>query len=215
MGMVNNFVNQVRHEFSSQKLDENSLEATPIKQLEKWIQEAVDSQVPEANAMSICTVNANGSPTSRVVYARGISEEGIKLYTNYDSRKGQDVEANPKVSLLFFYPELERQMRIDGLIEKLPEAESDAYFNARPTKSKLGAWASEQSSPIAGRETLVERTEQFREKFGENVPRPPHWGGYLVRPTRFEFWQGRPARLHDRIVFEKENEGWNIFRIAP
>lgn len=215
MGMVNTFINQVRHDFSSQALDEESVEATPIKQVEKWIQEAVDSQVPEANAMSICTVNSKGAPSSRILYARGISEEGITLYTNYTSQKGKELEMNPNVSLLFFYPELERQIRIEGSIEKLPSQDSDKYFNGRPLESKLGAWASEQSSIIPSRKTLEERTEQFREKYGDNVPRPPHWGGYIVKPNKFEFWQGRPARLHDRLVFEKENNNWRIYRIAP
>lgn len=215
MGMVNNFINEVRHEFSSQKLDESSVASNPIMQVEKWIKEAVESQVPEANAMSICTVSKNGTPSSRIVYARGIDEKGIVLYTNYDSKKGHDLEQNPNVSLLFFYPELERQMRIEGVIEKLPEQESDDYFAARPLESKLGAWASEQSSKIESRETLVERTEYFRKKFGENVPRPPHWGGYIVKPNRFEFWQGRPARLHDRLVFEANSGGWDLYRIAP
>ncbi|MDE0771549.1 MAG: pyridoxamine 5'-phosphate oxidase [Salibacteraceae bacterium] len=215
MGMINTFINEVRHDFSNQELDEKSVEPTPIKQVEKWIQEAVDSKVSEANAMSICTVNQNGAPSSRIVYARGISEDGIILYTNYNSQKGQDLEVNPSVSLLFFYPELERQIRIDGTIQKLPEQESDNYFNARPTESKLGAWASEQSSTIESRATLEKRTEFFREKFGTEIPRPPHWGGYIVKPTKFEFWQGRPARLHDRLVFEKADKDWTIFRIAP
>ncbi len=215
MGMVNNFVNKVRHEFSNQKLDTESLEDTPIQQVEKWIKEAVDSQVPEANAMSICTVDGNGVPSSRIVYARGISEKGIVLYTNYDSQKGHDLLQNPNTSLLFFYPELERQIRIQGSIKRLPEEESDAYFDARPIESKLGAWASEQSSKIESRTTLEERTEFFRKKFGKNVPRPPHWGGYLVEPNKFEFWQGRPARLHDRIVYELTDDQWSIYRIAP
>jgi len=215
MGMVNNFINEVRHEFSSQKLDEQSMASTPIKQLEKWLMEAVDSQVLEANAMSICTVDENGAPSSRVVYARGVSEEGIVLYTNYNSQKGKDLERNPKVALLFFYPELERQIRIEGEIQKLPEQESDDYFDARPTESKLGAWASEQSNAIESRATLEERTEFFRKKFGENIHRPPHWGGYIVKSIKFEFWQGRPARLHDRLVFEKDGENWSIYRVAP
>ncbi len=215
MGMVNNFINEVRHEFSNQKLDEKSIESTPIKQVEKWIKEAVESQVPEANAMSICTVDKEGRPSSRIVYARGISEEGIKLYTNYSSNKGSDLQGNRYVSLLFFYPELERQIRIQGVIEKLPATESDAYFDARPTESKLGAWASEQSSKIESRQTLEDRTKHFREKFGENVPRPPHWGGYIVKPTKFEFWQGRPARLHDRLVVEAKGNDWELYRVAP
>lgn len=215
MGMVNNFINEIRHEFTNQKLDEQNIEKNPIKQVEKWIQEAVESQVPEANAMCISTVSGDGKPSSRVVYARGIEEDGITFYTNYNSQKGSDLEINSNISLLFFHAEMERQIRIEGEIEKLPSSISDAYFDARPTESKLGAWASEQSSVIPARSTLEERTEFFRKKFGESVPRPPHWGGYRVIPNRFEFWQGRPARLHDRIVFELENGNWKTYRIAP
>ncbi|MGB0402608.1 MAG: pyridoxamine 5'-phosphate oxidase [Salibacteraceae bacterium] len=215
MSIVNNFLNEVRHEFSSQKLDLKSVSDDPIKQLEKWIEEAVDSQILEPNAMVISTVADNGMPSSRVVYARGIEKSGLKFYTNYNSRKGKDIEANSKISGLFFYAELERQIRFEGTVQKLSEKESDAYFNARPLESKLGAWASEQSSAIDSRNVLTERLEKYKTEFGENVPRPPHWGGYLIKPKLFEFWQGRPARLHDRLVYELKENSWSIKRIAP
>lgn len=215
MGMVNNYLNQIRHEFSSQELLENVVNTNPIAQLEKWIEEAVDSQVLEPNAMTLSTVSEHGEPSARVVYLRGLDQSGLKLYTNYHSQKGHDISVNKNVSLLFFYAELERQVRVQGEIEELSSEESDAYFNDRPLESKLGAWASEQSSKITGREELVARLNKFREQFGEDVPRPPHWGGYRVVPKRFEFWQGRPARLHDRLVYEKQPEGWSITRLAP
>ncbi|UTW64714.1 pyridoxamine 5'-phosphate oxidase [bacterium SCSIO 12741] len=214
--MVNNYLNQIRHEFASQSLDLESVEDNPINQLEKWITEAVDSQLLEPNAMSVSTVSTNGEPTSRVVYLRGLDDKGLRFYTNYLSRKGQDVESHHQVALLFFHAELERQVRVNGRIEKLSEEESDAYFNARPVESKLGAWASEQSQEIASRQTLKNRLEEFRQKFSDDVPRPPHWGGYLVVPHRMEFWQGRPARLHDRMVYTlEEASNWTLKRLAP
>lgn len=215
MGIVNNYLNEIRHEFASQSLDESSVSKDPIQQLEKWIEEAVDSQILEPNAMVVSTVNASGQPSSRVVYLRGLDEKGLRLYTNYSSKKGQEIELNEKASVLFFYSELERQIRVEGRIEKLSEEESDAYFDARPLESKLGAWASEQSSSIPNRKHLEDRLEHFRQKFGNEIPRPPHWGGYLVIPERMEFWQGRPARLHDRIVYIKEGDSWKTERLAP
>lgn len=215
MGIVNNFLNEVRHEFSSQKLDLNSVSSDPIKQLEKWIEEAVNSQILEPNAMTISTVSDSGMPSSRVVYVRGLDENGLKFYTNYNSRKGKQIDANSKICGLFFYAELERQIRFEGTVQKLSAKESDAYFNARPLESKLGAWASEQSSTIESRNELTERLAKFKTQFGENVPRPDHWGGYLIKPELFEFWQGRPARLHDRLVYELHGNSWTIKRIAP
>lgn len=216
MGMVNNFLNQVRHEFSSQKLDENSVKEHPIEQLESWIEEAVDSQILEPNAMSIASVNQNGEPSQRIVYARGIEKNGIRFYTNYHSSKGKNFANNGNISALFFYAELERQIRIEGKVQQLSAEESDAYFNARPFESKIGAWASNQSETIANRGVLEQRIEEFKSKFPTEVPRPPHWGGYLIIPHRFEFWQGRPARLHDRIIYELDNsKNWKTYRVAP
>jgi len=216
MGLVNNFVNEVRHEFLSQGLNKDSVNENPISQMEKWIEEAVDSQILEPNAMNISTVDDLNRISSRVVYLRGIDQSGLRFYTNYDSKKGSNLASNNSISALFFYPELERQIRIEGTIEKLSDADSDAYFNARPTESKIGAWASEQSKEIESRQVLLDRIEMFKEKFGENVPRPSHWGGYIINPNYFEFWQGRSARLHDRITYKKNsNSDWEINRIAP
>jgi pyridoxamine 5'-phosphate oxidase len=215
MGIVNNYLNEVRHEFASQELSEQSVCKSPIEQLEKWVEEAVDSQILEPNAMVVSTVNGEGQPSSRVVYLRGLDANGLRFYTNYNSQKGQDIEVNSNASVLFFYSELERQVRVEGRIEKLSDAESDAYFNARPVESKLGAWASNQSSKLKDRDELVVRLEKYRKQFGNEVPRPPHWGGYCLVPNRVEFWQGRPARLHDRIIYELEGEVWNLYRVAP
>ena len=216
MGLVNNFVNKVRHEFLSKGLSKDSVNESPISQMEKWIEEAVDSQILEPNAMNLSTIDESNTISSRVVYLRGIDQKGLRFYTNYESKKGSNLALNNSISALFFYPELERQIRVEGTIEKLSDAESDAYFNARPTESKIGAWASEQSREIDSRQVLLDRIEMFKEKFGENVPRPAHWGGYVIIPNYFEFWQGRPARLHDRITYKKDrNSKWEIKRIAP
>ena len=216
MGLVNNFVNKVRHEFLSKGLEKDSMHQNPISQMEKWIEQAIDSQTPEPNAMNISTIGESNTVSSRVVYLRGIDQNGLRFYTNYDSKKGSNLASNNSISALFFYSELERQIRVEGRIEKLSDAESDAYFHARPTESKIGAWASEQSREIESRQVLLDRIEMFKEKFGENVPRPPHWGGYVIIPNYFEFWQGRPARLHDRITYKKDaNSKWEIKRIAP
>ncbi len=216
MGLVNNFVNEVRHEFLSKGLEKDSVHDNPISQMEKWIEQAVDSQILEPNAMNISTIGEFNTVSSRVVYLRGIDQKGLRFYTNYESKKGSNLALNNSISALFFYPELERQIRVEGTIEKLSDAESDAYFNTRPIDSKIGAWASEQSRDIDSRQILLDRIKMFKEKFGENVPRPPHWGGYVIIPNYFEFWQGRSARLHDRITYKKDaNSKWEIKRIAP
>jgi pyridoxamine 5'-phosphate oxidase len=216
MSIVNNYLNEIRHEFSSQKLDESSVNPDPIKQLEKWIEEAVDSQILEPNAMVVTTVSEDLKPSSRVVYIRGIDDRGLLFYTNYLSRKGQEIEGNDRVALLFFYSELERQVRVEGVVEKLSDSESDAYFAKRPRESQLGAWASDQSSDIPGRDYLENRLKEFDAKYPDEVPRPPHWGGYVVIPDRFEFWQGRPARLHDRVYYSKsDSDQWKLGRLSP
>ncbi|MBD81263.1 MAG: pyridoxamine 5'-phosphate oxidase [Crocinitomicaceae bacterium] len=220
MGIVSNYVNEVRHEFLSQELSKKSVDPNPVKQLEKWIEEAVDSQVLEPNAMIVSTVDDKLQiPSSRVVYLRGIENNNLRFYTNYHSRKGAEIEeaTSSNISVLFFYAELERQVRVEGTISRLSEEESDAYFNSRPIESKLGAWASEQSQEIESRQVLIDRLEMYKQKFGDEVPRPPHWGGYEIKPGNFEFWQGRPARLHDRIVYTKvePDNSWEIKRIAP
>jgi len=214
---VSNYLNQIRHDFTKSALDEQAVKATPIEQYAVWFEEAVGSQVLDPKAMVVSTVNIAGKPSSRVVYSRGLKENGLLFYTNYNSQKGDDIEANNAISVNIFWSELERQIRFEGTVVKVSDEESDNYFSSRPRESQIGAWASEQSSKIEDRETLKTRVSEFEKKFeGKPVPRPPHWGGYLIEITRAEFWQGRPARLHDRIVYQLNEKGnWELSRLAP
>jgi pyridoxamine 5'-phosphate oxidase len=179
------------------------------------LREAIERQVSEPNAMSISTIGLNGYPHSRIVYLKELIAEGIVFYTNYSSSKGKDIEANPKVQAMIFWPGLERQIRIIGDVEKVPEEMSDTYFQSRPWGSKIGAWASHQSEKLSSRKELEDRVHELALKYPNDVPRPPHWGGYLIRPIEIEFWQGRPSRLHDRIVFELIGSSWKIYRKNP
>jgi pyridoxamine 5'-phosphate oxidase len=210
------YINTLRHDFSKQTLDEKNVSINPILQFEKWFKEAVDAHVNEPNAMTVCTATTEGKPSARILLLRNFNENGFVYYSNYTSRKGTEIAANPNCALLFFWPELERQVRIEGLVQKQSSEESDLYFNTRPRGSKLGAWTSEQSKVIANREVLNEEYEKISKKYpNENVPRPPHWGGYVIKPVSIEFWQGRPSRLHDRILYTLENKNWKIERLAP
>lgn len=213
---VSNYLNQMRHDFSSQELNEEMAGTNPLDFYAKWVEEAVGAQILDPKAMVISTVDANHKPSSRVVYVRGITAEGFKFYTNYESDKGHDLAVNPHIAVNIFWPELERQIRMEGMVTKLPETESDAYFNARPRASKIGAWSSNQSGQIANRKALEDQVAHYTQKFeGQEVPRPAFWGGYFIRAQKFEFWQGRPSRLHDRIVFELEEGTWTKYRVAP
>lgn len=213
---VSNYLSKIRHEFTSQELNESAAGDNPLELYAKWLEEAVGSQILDPKAMVISTVDSKNKPSSRVVYNRGMNEEGIKFYTNYSSKKGNDLEKNPHICANVFWSEMERQIRIQGVVTKLSSAESDAYFAERPRESQIGAWASSQSELVKDREELMRLTDEYRKKFeGGDVPRPPHWGGYFIKVNYFEFWQGRPARLHDRIVFEKENDSWKKYRVAP
>jgi pyridoxamine 5'-phosphate oxidase len=213
---IKSYINTLRHDFLKQTLDEKDINKNPVSQFEKWFKEAIDSKVNEPNAMSVSTVNKEGKPSSRIVLLRNFNETGFVFYTNYKSRKGEEANENVHAALLFFWPELERQVRIEGVLKKQTSEQSDLYFNARPRGSKLGAWTSEQSKVIASRKILDEEYERLSKKYpDENVPRPPHWGGYVLQPLNIEFWQGRPSRLHDRILFTKENNNWRIERLAP
>jgi pyridoxamine 5'-phosphate oxidase len=216
MDDLRNYINTLRHDFSKQTLDEKDVHINPVTQFSKWFQEAVDSKVNEPNAMCLSTVSSEGKPSSRILLLRNFSEEGFVFYTNYTSRKGEEISANPNVALLFFWPELERQVRIVGKLIKQSKEESDLYFNSRPRTSKLGAWTSAQSKIIASRKVLDEEYKKLSDKFpGEDVPRPDFWGGYILKPETMEFWQGRPSRLHDRILYTNEGQVWKIERLAP
>lgn len=207
----------IRKDYTLHELSENEVASNPISQFNSWFQEAVEAKVNEPNAMSLGTA-VDGQPSVRIVLLKGVDEKGFSFFTNYQSAKGEELRQNPKAALTFFWAELERQVRIEGVVEKLPEAESDTYFNSRPKGSRVGAWSSPQSQVIPDREVLEERVQEYSQKFEdtENVPRPDFWGGYVLSPTMVEFWQGRPSRLHDRIRYRlSENNSWTIERLAP
>jgi pyridoxamine 5'-phosphate oxidase len=219
----------IRKDYCQATLDLTDVAAKPKDQLAAWLQQAVSAQCPEPNAMSLSTVSPRGRPSSRVVLIRGIDDEGgLAFFTNYQSAKGQALAANPWASLLFFWPELERQVRIEGRVEKLSTAESDRYYQSRPLGNRLGAWASPQSAVIPDAEWLMARQAQFTQTMGDNPARPAHWGGYRLLPDLYEFWQGRPSRLHDRIRYRAQSSGaqtpggqstpqasWVVERLAP
>ncbi len=210
------YINTLRHDFSKQTLDESQVDKSPFLQFEKWFKEAVDAHVNEPNAMTVATASKSGKPAARILLLRNFNENGFVFYTNYSSRKGEEIDENPNCALLFFWPELERQVRIEGKLIKQSSAESDLYFNTRPRTSKLGAWTSPQSKVVKNREELDELYEQMSQRFpSEDVPRPPHWGGYVLQPDSIEFWQGRPSRMHDRILYTLVNGNWKIERLAP
>lgn len=211
------FLEQIRndhHNFDKGMLSDHVGE-DPIAFFRTWYKEAFDKKQPEAHAMSVSTVSAAGMPSSRIVYLKELNDTGFVFFTNYASQKGRDLEANNQACALFFWHELERQVRIEGRVTQISEAESDAYFQSRPRGSQLGAWASHQSEKLESRADLETRLTELAAKFPGEVPRPPHWGGYVLVPELIEFWQGRPSRLHDRIIFQKENESWNIYRKNP
>ncbi|MDX2361686.1 MAG: pyridoxamine 5'-phosphate oxidase [Crocinitomicaceae bacterium] len=203
-----------RHEFENGRLE--GIEGIdPYDLFELWMQEAVDTREREPNAFVLSTVDGNNVPSSRIVYLKDVIEQGFIFYTNYNSKKGKNIAENSNVSMLFFWPNASRQIRIEGVCTKVDESISDAYFASRPRGSQIGAWASEQSNELGNITELEERVKTFENKFTENVPRPPHWGGYRIQPVAFEFWQGRPSRLHDRITFTAENDQWNVQKLNP
>lgn len=210
------FINTLRHDFSKQTLDKKDVNNNPFVQFEKWIKEAIEAQVNEPNAMTLCTATKEGKPSARIVLLRNFTEDGFIYYTNYTSRKGIEISDNPNCAILFFWPELERQIRIEGEVQKQTSEESDLYFNTRPRESKIGAWTSSQSKVISDREVLNKEFEINSNKYPTDmIPRPVFWGGFVVKPLTIEFWQGRPNRLHDRILYTKENNNWKIDRLAP
>ncbi|NUM50811.1 MAG: pyridoxamine 5'-phosphate oxidase [Flavobacteriales bacterium] len=216
MEELRNYINSIRRDFMQRELNESSVEKMPIKQFAQWMAEAVDAQILDPHAMVIATANSNGKPSVRTVYIRDFNESGIIFYTNFNSRKGKELAENVDCSVLFLWEEVERQIRIEGKAEKVAEEISDAYFASRPRESQIGAWASQQSEKIKSREELEKKQKEYSQQFeGKEVPRPPHWGGYIIKPEYFEFWQGRPNRLHDRIVYEKKHSLWEIYRLNP
>ncbi|NRB47489.1 MAG: pyridoxamine 5'-phosphate oxidase [Saprospiraceae bacterium] len=210
----------LREEYSSASLELTDVPAEPIALFEQWMQEALQAKLTEPNAMTLATCKPDGFPSARVVLLKGLNEEGFIFYTNYNSHKGQELAANPKAALVFLWLELQRQVRIEGIVEKISAADSEAYFQSRPKGSQIGAVASPQSTVIPGREVLEEKVKALEQEYAnqEKLPCPEHWGGYIVKPTQIEFWKGRASRLHDRLVYTKlegKGEGWKIERLAP
>jgi pyridoxamine 5'-phosphate oxidase len=209
-------ISDLRKDYLLNGLDKSDVMPNPVEQFRAWFEAAVEAGVPEPNAMHVSTVSADGRPDGRIVLIKDVSEGGFVFYTNYESRKGRELTERPVAALTFFYPELERQIRIEGQVEKVSAEESDAYFNSRPRASQIGAWVSNQSRVVESREVLENRQRELEIQFdGQTVPRPPHWGGFRVVPDALEFWQGRPSRLHDRIRYRKEGEQWIIERLSP
>jgi pyridoxamine 5'-phosphate oxidase len=206
----------LRKSYERAELNESASHADPFKQFEQWLGEAIEGQLPEPNAMTVATVASDLRPSTRVVLIKAWDERGIVWFTNYESRKGREIAGNPYAALQFHWVELERVVRIEGLVEKVSDEQSDAYFHSRPLDSRIGAWASPQSQVISGRGVLVTNAAKFGAKFMMQPPRPPHWGGYRLVPDRFEFWQGRRSRLHDRLRYQREDGGnWVRERLAP
>lgn len=207
-------LHNIREEYSKKALSKAQCHADPLVQFEQWLQEAINAKVNEPTAMNVATVQ-NGKPTSRIVLLKEVNTQGFVFFTNYQSRKGQAIAENPYVALTFFWAELERSVRIEGTIEKISAEDSDAYFNSRPYTSRVGAWASAQSQVLESKNALVAKAALIAAQHPFHVPRPPHWGGYLVKPERIEFWQGRPSRLHDRICYEWTEGNWQKVRLSP
>lgn len=209
-------IQKLRHEYAHATLDVKDVGSDPFTQFDLWMNEAIRAHIPEPHAMHLATCDAQGQPAVRVVLLRQYDSQGFVFYTNYLSAKGQEIASNPKAAINFFWQPIERQVRISGTLSMLSPETSDAYFAGRPYDSQLGAWASNQSEVLQSREQLEEKLKHLAKTYAPgNVPRPPHWGGYILQPHKIEFWQGRPGRVHDRILFSRENENWKITRLSP
>ena len=205
----------IRTDYKLASLDVSDVATSPFTQFDTWFAEAMRAELPEPNAMTLATCDASGHPSARIVLIKGVDERGMVFFTNYQSHKGQDLAANNRAALLFFWPELERQIRIEGRVETVSAADSDAYYQSRPALSRISAWASPQSQVLSSRNELEARFAAYSAEHGENPPRPAHWGGYRVVPNFFEFWQGRRSRLHDRICYRLADGKWKLERLAP
>lgn len=212
-----NTLADLRRNYSLGSLDEADVDRDPFRQFDAWFAQAIEARIPDPNAMTLSTVDLAGQPSARIVLVKCVDERGFVFFTNYESRKGIELEGNRRASLLFYWSELERQVHVEGAVLKTSEEESDAYFLRRPDKSKVAAWASEQSRPVDSRATLEAREQHIREIYGDCPPRPPHWGGFRLVPERIEFWQGGQSRMHDRLLYVRSdaNSGWQISRLAP
>jgi pyridoxamine 5'-phosphate oxidase len=218
MEEINKHIRTVRKDYWGDTLDVKTVATNPLEQFERWMGEVLSQDVPDANAMTIATVSKNGQPSARIVLLKDFSEKGFVFFTNYNSQKGQEIEHNPKAALLFFWPKLMRQVKIEGVLEKISPVESENYFKTRPEGNKISAWVSQQSAEIDSKEELELNFKQLEKKYkGQDIPYPEYWGGFCLRPKVYEFWQGQANRLHDRIRYELECEEckWKIKRLAP